>query len=701
MSKFIIKLSHGSDIVRHRILDLSKFNFDKLLELCVRKLDLKSNNNITLKFRDDEGDTCTISNNMELIEAFRIASLHGGKSLKIFVEAKIAELEGSSTTSNGTISRNITTTNKVENITLPESVSPGVSNTTITSNATASSSKHGGDSDGDSLLDSYEIIEMVEDHPLISRTTSTSSSGTRLLASDTMFYGTCTTSSSTTGTDETPSDILSESITPSSSSTTSMSFESRHDTPSEHGVKNEQDSNSSTNDNCDYFPLHISSHETGCESLTVQVRPSDTIYDVKEKISEVMGVPVISQSLFYLESEGTTTDAIITTPVATISTTTSNEINVHVGVECDACGVKPIVGDRYKCYVCDDYDLCSNCEKEDSHGIEHPFLKFKNSFQNIYVGSKPSRCNQRDSIRSSSTSSASTNGIGGKSHRKHHKENKKSSCRLREKGNLLGKNIENIGMNVMNCTAKVISTVEKTLKSIEQSNKSNIVIDEPKKVPFPPSARFVRDMTYSDGTIVAPGTSFIKIWRMHNDGKSSWDNVALAHVGGNSLASHQLTPVLSHVGAGDLVDIEVMLTAPTQSGRHCGYFRLATQDGVKFGHRIWVDIFVNTENPSATGAAEDINCPVTTNNDTAITTTTSRTATTSSNGLVDCLSGSHMTAAISLPPIIETSMTLERSNQLSTLRDMGFIDTSSSTLLELLTIHNGNLDAVITDLLSE
>merc|ERR1712213_181009 len=39
----------------------------------------------------------------------------------------------------------------------------------------------------------------------------------------------------------------------------------------------------------------------------------------------------------------------------------------HHGVTCDGCDKAPIVGFRYKCVVCDDYDLCAACEKAGKH----------------------------------------------------------------------------------------------------------------------------------------------------------------------------------------------------------------------------------------------------------------------------------------------------------------------------------------------
>ena len=51
---------------------------------------------------------------------------------------------------------------------------------------------------------------------------------------------------------------------------------------------------------------------------------------------------------------------------------------VHGDYICDGCDADPIVGIRYKCAVCDDFDYCEKCEKEFGSKHGHPFLKIRN-----------------------------------------------------------------------------------------------------------------------------------------------------------------------------------------------------------------------------------------------------------------------------------------------------------------------------------
>uniref|UniRef100_A0A8C5KE62 Sequestosome 1 n=1 Tax=Jaculus jaculus TaxID=51337 RepID=A0A8C5KE62_JACJA len=62
---------------------------------------------------------------------------------------------------------------------------------------------------------------------------------------------------------------------------------------------------------------------------------------------------------------------------------------VHPNVICDGCN-GPVVGTRYKCSVCPDYDLCSVCEGKGLHK-EHSKLVFPNPFGHFSEGFSHSR----------------------------------------------------------------------------------------------------------------------------------------------------------------------------------------------------------------------------------------------------------------------------------------------------------------------
>lgn len=51
------------------------------------------------------------------------------------------------------------------------------------------------------------------------------------------------------------------------------------------------------------------------------------------------------------------------------------EGEVHDGVTCDGCGMVPILGPRYKCSVCENFDFCPNCEATKPH--DHLFIKIR------------------------------------------------------------------------------------------------------------------------------------------------------------------------------------------------------------------------------------------------------------------------------------------------------------------------------------
>jgi hypothetical protein len=67
-------------------------------------------------------------------------------------------------------------------------------------------------------------------------------------------------------------------------------------------------------------------------------------------------------------------------------------MSIHSGISCDLCRKKNFSGRRYKCLICQDFDLCSICYEKKSnlsierHSIDHPMqlIITANDYEHIY-----------------------------------------------------------------------------------------------------------------------------------------------------------------------------------------------------------------------------------------------------------------------------------------------------------------------------
>merc|ERR1712018_330366 len=132
--------------------------------------------------------------------------------------------------------------------------------------------------------------------------------------------------------------------------------------------------------------------ETEVRRFVVDKEVSTSLVYIKEKLVSVF--PVLAEKLFSVSWTDEDGDAItidtdeelilalteLAGPVYKLTATVRGAKRVeqpqepgvganviHHGVTCDGCDKAPIVGYRYKCVVCDDYDLCGACEKAGKH----------------------------------------------------------------------------------------------------------------------------------------------------------------------------------------------------------------------------------------------------------------------------------------------------------------------------------------------
>lgn len=98
-----------------------------------------------------------------------------------------------------------------------------------------------------------------------------------------------------------------------------------------------------------------------------------------------------------------------------------------------------------------------------------------------------------------------------------------------------------------------------------------------------PSASFVGE-TIPDGTIVEPGTTFTKIWKVQNNGTCAWDaSWQLVFYNGDLMDGLTAYQFPQETQPGQTVDVPVILKAPPATGSYKGEWMLKTPSGKLFG----------------------------------------------------------------------------------------------------------------------
>jgi hypothetical protein len=97
-------------------------------------------------------------------------------------------------------------------------------------------------------------------------------------------------------------------------------------------------------------------------------------------------------------------------------------------------------------------------------------------------------------------------------------------------------------------------------------------------------ARFVADVTIADDTRFSQGDNFTKTWRLRNEGSCTWTtDYKLVFDYGDKLGGPSHVDMPRTVHPGETVDVSVDLEAPNSDGNYQGFWKLADEDGHKFG----------------------------------------------------------------------------------------------------------------------
>ncbi|KAK1760577.1 next to BRCA1 gene 1 protein [Echria macrotheca] len=290
----------------------------------------------------------------------------------------------------------------------------------------------------------------------------------------------------------------------------------------------------------------------------------------------------------------------------------------HVGICCDgplcsSARTSYIVGDRYKCAVCDDTDFCANCEASpaNNHNKTHPLIKFRTPVRHVSVTTKGEHENgrqmpamgDRPKSRPASTVSRATEAA--------------------PPNNLLSNIQTVVDVKPSEPTAPIkVEKIEKVEDKVEEKEAPVVKAEEQPAAVTPEKvlaisrdlvAAFVRD-TVPDGTVFGPDHVFEQTWILRNEGNAPWPaGCSVKFVGGDYMghvdpshpaatqdleSSCESTICYSPIAPGEEFPFTVLLRTPQRTGRLVSNWRLTTGDGFKFGCRLWCDIAVEAPKPT-------------------------------------------------------------------------------------------------------
>ncbi|KAI9023751.1 hypothetical protein CLU79DRAFT_886843 [Phycomyces nitens] len=300
---------------------------------------------------------------------------------------------------------------------------------------------------------------------------------------------------------------------------------------------------------------------------------------------------------------------------------------LHDGIICDQCN-NSIHGIRYKCGYCLDYDLCQVCEENSNHDSSHLFVKIRNPI-NLGKSDKPilsyciEKCQEafgdkstetifnsfqqitleQPSIAASSASSVvseqfskgslTPSGASIKISRTPSQLHEETSSQMETSQVVHEYEDEQTPRDEHNTDNDKEEVYEETVAETRDHSESGSQ--------YTLSASFVADITIPDGSVALPGSQFLKIWKLKNDGTSAWpEGSQLVFSGGNIFRAYPSSCdpksfVIPVTAPQQDAFIVAELQAPETPGRYISYFRLSSPDGIRFGHRLWCDIIVSDQ----------------------------------------------------------------------------------------------------------
>jgi hypothetical protein len=120
-------------------------------------------------------------------------------------------------------------------------------------------------------------------------------------------------------------------------------------------------------------------------------------------------------------------------------------------------------------------------------------------------------------------------------------------------------------------------------------------------------SQFVADVTVPDGTVIAAGQAYNKIWRLRNSGTCTWGTgYEFVFIAGEAMATTTVIAVPSTAPSAT-ADFLIAMVAPAAPGTHSGQWQLKAPTGTLFGTK--VNVTINVPGPATPTNTPPPVCP--------------------------------------------------------------------------------------------
>lgn len=255
---------------------------------------------------------------------------------------------------------------------------------------------------------------------------------------------------------------------------------------------------------------------------------------------------------------------------------------VHHGVRCDGCNAGTITGPRFKCTVCPDYDLCAACEDKSPavHPASHALLKIK-----VAADPRPQGHGRRQRCRARR----------GQQPAAAHPLQQLFAGLAQAATEAATDETEQQAPAEAHPLHQLFAGLQAASETKQAPEEEAPLESQPAAPTRELDAAFLGDANLPDGSLVAGGTTLVKMWRARNTGAQAWTDARLIFLRGDRELSLNEEFAVADAAPGAELEISAVLLAPSTPGKYSAYYQLASADRVVFGPRFWVEVEVSAD----------------------------------------------------------------------------------------------------------